>query len=106
MRWFAFWGFGILCVLFLLILMVSLAALLVDRKILAVITHASDWHFVALLSVAILALTSVPLTLSIALVKMISHSHKSSDAMPMSLTTPQIEFFKLIVEAIKTVTRS
>jgi hypothetical protein len=105
-RWYAFWGISSVSIVFFAILGIFICRMLSDNFLPAVIGAASsnwEWHILVFLG-AVLALTAaIPLSLAMALVKMISDKEKDeSDGGDMK--APGIELAKAIVELCKSVT--
>ena len=105
-RWYAFWGISSVSIGFFILLGVFISRILSDNFLPAVIGAASsnwEWHILVFLG-AVLALTAaIPLSLAMALVKMISDKEKDeSDGGDMK--APGIELAKAIVELCKSVT--
>jgi hypothetical protein len=96
MRWAAFAVFGVTCITLLIVVVWSLHSLFVDRETLAIVATAHDWHYLTFLSVVVIAMAAVPLSLCSALIKMVSKAQK--DDVAFSLTTPQVEVVKMIVQ--------
>jgi hypothetical protein len=104
MQWVAFVGLGCLCMYFLIALAVSLRSFFTNKETLAIIAQSRDWHTLTLLGIAIVVFAIVPLSIALALVKMVSSSDNQGDKKEeIALTTPQLELFKLIVETAKAV---
>lgn len=103
MRWVAFIGLGGLIALFLFILLCTLVDLLDRNFLLRLVEKGAElnWHVLVFSGVAIAVFAAVPLSLAMALVKMISltqHSDSSGD-----YKTPTTELGKVILDLIKSV---
>lgn len=101
MRWIAFGVLGVLCSIYLVCLVVALTTLFLNPETLAIVSTVKDWHFLTLLGIALVIFAAIPLSLSLALVRMISGKGPGDEKQELSITTPQLELFKVIIEAAK-----
>ena len=60
-----------------------------------------DWHAWLVVSLAMIIFAAVPLSLIMALVRMISHTERDESARGAQLVTPQIEMLKICLNALK-----
>lgn len=69
-----------------------------ESESLAILTHAHDWHFLPVISLIIVALTAIPLSLGLALIRLISPppAKTKHDDVAFTITTPQLELLKWI----------
>lgn len=104
MQWWTFVALGFVCLIFLFSLMRLMFKMISDKEVLAVVVHANDWHVLTFLGIALIVFASVPLSLALAILKMVSQpgiadSKESRD--DAVLTTPQLELLKAIIDAFK-----
>lgn len=105
-RWYAFWGISIISVCFFALLGIFIFRLLSDDFLPAAIGAASSnwqWHILVFLGAVLALSAAIPLSLAMALVKMISDKEKS-DSEGGDLKAPGIELAKAIIELCKSVT--
>lgn len=95
----AFYTLGGAALVYLAALLIVLSCLLSSQTSIAVISRATDWHFLLIVGVALVIFAAVPLSLALAAVRMISPP--SNDKQELGITTPQIELLKAFVEAAK-----
>ena len=106
MRWAAFLGLGSLIALFLFVLLITMVELLDREFILKLVDSGSklNWHILVFAGVVVAAFTAIPLSLAIALVKMISLSqHDSEDG---AYKTPTTELGKVVLDLLKSVAQA
>lgn len=105
MQWWAFLGLGIVCLAFLLFLMMIMYDMITDKEALAVVVHAADWHVLTFLGIALIVFASVPLSIALAILRMVSQggpTENKESKEELALTTPQLELVKtVIVEVTK-----
>jgi hypothetical protein len=103
MRLAAFMILGMMSIYFLFSLLEFLESMLrFDSPILdLMIDREMDWHVWLVLGLALLTFAAVPLTLTMALLRMINPSNKDDAEKSLGLVTPQLELAKLCVEALK-----
>ncbi|WP_372177502.1 hypothetical protein ACCQ23_21390 [Xanthomonas axonopodis pv. phyllanthi] len=106
MRWVAFISLGGLIALFLFTLLCTLVELLDRDFLLKLISEGKElnWHILAFSGVAITVFAAIPLSLAMALVKMISlaqHSDAGGD-----YKTPTTELGKVILDLIKSMAQA
>jgi hypothetical protein len=97
----AFYGFGALASIFLIAFCFVVAKLLTSEQLLAILSGSHEWHFITVLGIALVSFAAVPLSMVLALLKMISADDSSETKEEISLTTPQVEFLKIVVEMVK-----
>lgn len=103
MRWVAFIGMGVFVSLFLLALLAALCRLLSLDSLTVVLGLSTDyqWHSLVFVSVLIAVFAAIPLSLAMALVKMISEKEDQNDG--IDLKTPSTELGKVILDLLKSV---
>ncbi|MFZ6696797.1 hypothetical protein ACO0J1_13605 [Stenotrophomonas acidaminiphila] len=101
MRWWAFWGLGILVLMFFAALLVVLLRFASPYAVWSLLELSSDanWHALVLMGVALVVLSAVPLSLSMGLMKMISAAEDKSPV----VSTPTTEAIKAVAELISQV---
>lgn len=99
MRWWAFGVLGTVCIAYLITLLIALARIFFCDILPKVIPTGSDWHTLVLVGIALVVFAAVPLSLAMALVRMISEG--GPDAEKPSLKTPQLEAIKIAFELLK-----
>lgn len=107
MRRLAFNVVGGVCVLYVLVLLCVLWRFF-DGRLLASVLGAPgghlDWHMLVLIGVALVVFAAIPLSFTMALVKMISDSSSQEDS--FELKTPNTELGKVLLELIKSMLAS
>ncbi len=107
MRRLAFNVVGGVCVLYVLVLLCVLWRFF-DGRLLASVLGAPgghlDWHLLVLIGVALVVFAAIPLSFTMALVKMISDSSSQEDS--FELKTPNTELGKVLLELIKSMLAS
>ncbi|KAB7767588.1 hypothetical protein CKY51_10995 [Xanthomonas maliensis] len=106
MRWTAFICLGGLIALFLFVLLLTLVELLDRTFLLKLVEQGKElnWHILVFGGVVVAVFAVVPLSLAMALVKMISlsqHSDAGGD-----YKTPTTELGKIVLELIKSVAKA
>jgi hypothetical protein len=99
MRFWAFIGIGAMSILFLLVLLGVLCQFFDGRLIASALGASSlnGWHALILIGVALAIFAAIPLTLLMALVRMISEPGADADTIKL----PTTELAKLCFESIK-----
>jgi hypothetical protein len=100
MRGLAFLVLGVVCVVYFIALLLALNQI-VTPELLAIVEMAKDWHVLLILGMGLFLLATVPLSLTLAIVKMISDKDDGKSKNELSITSPQLEIVKLIIEAAK-----
>ncbi len=107
MRRLAFNVVGGVCVLYVLVLLCVLWRFF-DGRLLASILGAPgghlDWNLLVLIGVALVVFAAIPLSFTMALVKMISDSSSQDES--FELKTPNTELGKVLLELIKSMLAS
>ena len=103
MRWIAFGVLGLLCVVFLIALLCALQTLLGGERVIATLLDGREWHGIIVITVALVIFATIPLSLTLALVRMIASPHSQSKPEDATISLPQIEFLKALVETVKTI---
>lgn len=106
MRWMAFGVIGGLIVFFFLLLMAALFKIFFGSYLASIISAASagwQWHILIFLGATLLLLAAVPLSLSLALVRMISDK-KDDEA--QEIKAPSVELIKALAHICKSVATS
>ncbi|MEB1529859.1 hypothetical protein [Xanthomonas sp. WHRI 7945] len=102
-RW-AFFAVGGASLAYLIMLPIAIFCV-VDDHSLAILASARDagWHVILLTGLVLVILAAVPLSLTLALVRMISSGRQEDDGKNgnFAITTPQIELFKALLEMVK-----
>ncbi len=103
MRFIAFVGIGAFVSLFLLALLAALCRLLSLDSLTVVLGLSSNyqWHSLVFVSVLVAVFAAIPLSLAMALVKMISEKDGHGDG--GDLKTPSTELGKVILDLLKSV---
>jgi len=101
MRGDAFAWLGGTCLVYLLFLLIAIFALLDDGSLALLLRSGANWHALVLIGLILVIFAAVPLSLAMALVKMISRAGQESDQKAAGITTPQLELFKVFVEMVK-----
>lgn len=106
MRWMAFGVIGGLIVFFFLLLMAALFKIFFGSYLASIISAASvgwQWHILIFLGATLVLLAAVPLSLSLALVRMISDK-KDDEA--QEIKAPSVELIKALAHICKSVATS
>jgi membrane protein implicated in regulation of membrane protease activity len=100
MRRWAFFVMGGLVVCYLVALLAVLLISFFHNKFLlaALVVPNANWHVLVLIGIAIIVFAAIPLTLAMALVKMISSSHEDAEA---QITLPNAQLVTLLIDALK-----
>ncbi|WP_416203727.1 hypothetical protein [Xanthomonas euvesicatoria] len=102
-RW-AFYVVGGASLVYLIMLPIAIFCV-VDDHSLAILASArgAGWHVILLTGLVLVILAAVPLSLTLALVRMISSGKQEDDGSNGNpgITTPQIELFKAMLEMVK-----
>lgn len=103
MRWVAFIGIGAFVALFLFILLFTLVALLDREMILRLVSPDAvlNWHVLVFFGLLVAVFAAIPLSLAMALVKMISERDSSPE--DSGLKMPSTELGKVILDLMKSV---
>ncbi|UYK72562.1 hypothetical protein [Xanthomonas sacchari] len=98
----AFVWLGVACLVYLGCLLIALLSL-IDNSSLALLlrTDGTNWHALILLGLILVIFAAVPLSLAMALVKMISRADQETGGKGSGITTPQLELFKVFLEMVK-----
>lgn len=108
-RWIAFWGISFVSFIFFGMLIFIFYQIISDDY-LPVIIGAADktwqWHILVFLGGALVLAAAVPLSLAMALVKMISDTDKGGNESSSDLKAPGIELAKAIIDLCKSVSSS
>lgn len=106
-RWFAFWGISVISTVFFGMLIAIFWQIISDNYLLFIIGAADkswQWHILVFLGGALVLAAAVPLSLAMALVKMISDTEKSGGDGSSDLKAPGIELAKAIIDLCRSVT--
>mgnify|MGYP001167332229 CR=1 FL=1 len=106
MRWWAFIGLGTLIALFLVFLLVALTNVFNHESVSVLVAAGSglNWHILVFLSVVAAIFAAVPLSLAMALVKMISLNQHHGDE--GDYKTPTTELGKVILDLLKSMVQA
>ncbi|WP_341809384.1 hypothetical protein WMO32_01730 [Xanthomonas oryzae pv. oryzicola] len=98
----AFACLGVACMVYLVCLLIALLSM-TDNSSLALLLRAdgTNWHALMLLGLILVIFAAVPLSLAMALVKMISRADQEGSSKGSGITTPQLELFKVFLEMVK-----
>jgi len=96
MRWFAFFFIGIIAGIYLIFLFFALHSILLGGGFTEILekVNSSNWHAIFVISIALVVFSAVPLSLLMAIVRMISE--QKFDSADMKL--PATEFVKICVD--------
>lgn len=100
MRWWTFWAVGLICFAYFGGLLAMLLRLLSSKYLVAVLSAVPEnwnWHVLTLLGVALVVFAAVPLSLGMALMKMISDKADETYGM----TTANAELGKVCVDFLR-----
>lgn len=103
MRWWTFRAVGVICVAYFAALLCVLLKLLSANylvRVLDAVPPTWDWHVLTLIGLALVVFAAVPLSLGIAMVKMISDKSDESYGM----TTANAELGKVCIDFVKSFT--
>lgn len=103
MRWVAFIGIGMFVGFFLFILICTFVELVNQKMVLELLRNKEElnWHTLVFFSIMIAMFAAIPLSLAMALVKMISEKdHKSDD---VELKMPTTELGRVILDLLRSV---
>lgn len=100
----AFMVFGGLCVAFLIALLCLLIDLFsLDSPLLYVFAKMKvDWHAWLIVAIALVIFAAVPLSLAMALMRMIANRTEADEKSDYAIKTPQLEAIKIMADTIKT----
>lgn len=100
MRWTAFLGVGVISAIYLLALLCVMWRLFGSEYLPAVIgaTPKFDWHILVMIGVALVIFAAIPLSLVMALVRMISEQKPDGNG---DIKIPATELAKVLVDALK-----
>lgn len=101
MRWFAFGFAGAVAVCYLIALLLVLYRLLDPAGMAAVLgapSASAGWHGLVLVGIVIVIFAAIPLSLTMALVKMISDRQQDEE---LALKTPSTELGKILLDLLK-----
>ncbi|AZR24411.1 hypothetical protein C9397_14400 [Xanthomonas vasicola pv. vasculorum] len=102
-RW-AFYAVGVASLAYLVMLPIAIF-FVVDDNSLAILASArgAGWHVILLTGLVLVILAAVPLSLTLALVRMISSGKQDNDEGNRNpgITTPQIELVKAMLDMVK-----
>lgn len=99
----AFWVFGVISVAYLSTLLILLICTFTGRAPLLYWLATSstvDWHAWLIIGLALVIFAAVPLSLVMALVRMISHS-EGEESRRSQLVTPQVEMLRICLDMLK-----
>ncbi|KFN42314.1 hypothetical protein N789_14065 [Arenimonas oryziterrae DSM 21050 = YC6267] len=100
----AFRLLGLMSFAYLVALLVILIGFFNAEKAPAIISHAWNWHVYVLVGIVLIVFAAIPLTLAMALVKMITE--KPDDKWEVAdIKTPNVELAKIFADFIKTLGR-
>lgn len=102
MRWAAFFGIGLISGLYLLALLCVMWRLFGSDYLPAVLgaTPSFDWHILVMIGAALVIFAAIPLSLVMALVRMISEQKPEGNG---EIKIPSTELTKVLVDALKNV---
>jgi hypothetical protein len=104
LRRLAFFVGGGACLVSMTIAVAAMVGVLVtmcsNTETMAVIAHSHDWHYLVLMGVVIIGLTTIPLSLGVAILRLVSPSHKHEEP-ALSFTTPQLEAVKAVYGMVR-----
>lgn len=101
-RWMRVGGFVVLggvAVTYFACLLFALNSVISFRSLAMIFTTSPDWHYLLFIAGIFGVFSAVPLSISVALVKMVSES-KPSDGESVSMTTAQAEAFKVLASFV------
>lgn len=103
-RWVAFISAGVVCAIFFLLLAAVFFRIFFGDLLVGVVGAAannSSWHALIFLGGAMVLLAAIPLSLAMAMVKMISDRDREEGG---DIKTPNVELGKVLVDLLKAIT--
>ncbi|WP_144774321.1 MULTISPECIES: hypothetical protein [unclassified Luteimonas] len=104
MRWVAFGGIGFISLIFVLCLLVVMSRILhwEAESVPRILRDAKDWHAWAFVGACLVIFAAIPLSLMMALIRMISVDQEDPGA--AEIRTPATELGKVLIELFKAIT--
>lgn len=105
-RWWAFGVIGAIVVLFFALLMGALCKLFFGNHLAGIVGAANSgwqWHVLVFMGVGLVILAAIPLSLTLAVVRMISEGSADNSS---DVKTPNVELAKALAEMFRTIAAS